>query len=310
MTQVDIFVGIDVSKDRLDVFSTAGMGFAVPNDAAGLECLAARLAGVRAVALEASGGYELAALTALAGAGVAVYRLDPAQVRAFARSRGQRAKTDAIDARMIALCLSANLADLVPFVCDATTTRLAGLSAFRRRLVGQKAALAATLDRTSDPAVLGLMADHQAALAALIARTEAQIAACVNEEPALRDKAARLRSAPGVGPVLASTLIGALPELGRVGSRQIAALVGVAPYDRQSGRRARSARCAAGRGHIRHVLYMATLAAIRARKRPFFQTYERLRAAGKPTKVAITATMRKMIVILNAMLRDNATFAT
>lgn len=310
MTRTDLFVGIDVSKDRLDVYSTAGELFAVSNDAAGLERLAARVRGARAVGLEASGGYELPALTALAQAGVAAYRLDPAQVRAFARGRGQRAKTDAIDARMIALCLSASLPDLAPFACDATTARLAELSAFRRRLVGQKAALAGALDRITDPTVLSLMADHQAALAAMIARVEAEIAACVDDEPSLRDKAARLRSAPGVGPVLATTLLAGLPELGRVGSRQIAALVGVAPFDRQSGRRAGPARCAAGRRHIRNVLYMAALAAIRARKRPFFQTYERLLSAGKPAKLAITAIMRKMIVILNAMLRDNAPFAT
>lgn len=309
MTQTEVFVGIDVSKERLDVFSTAGERFSVANDAVGLERLAARVSGARAVGLEASGGYEVPALKALAQEGVAVYRLDPAQVRAFARSRGQRAKTDAIDARMIALCLCAGLDDLTPFACNAATARLAELAALRRRLVGQKAALAGSADRASDAFVRALMAELEATLAALTARLDAEIAVAIAAEPSLREKAAHLRSAPGVGPVLATTLLANLPELGRVGSRQIAALVGVAPYDQQSGRRQRPARCAAGRRQIRNVLYMAALAAIRAQKRPFFQTYERLRAAGKPAKLAITAIMRKMIVVLNAMLRDAKPFA-
>jgi len=249
-------------------------------------------------------------LKALAQAGLAVYRLDPAQVRAFARSRGQRAKTDAIDARMIALCLRAGLDTLKPFADDAATARLAALAAFRRRLVAHKAALAGSADRIEDRVLQGLMAEQDAMLATHIARLDAEIAATITATPDLADKVVRLRSVPGVGPVLAATLLASLPELGRIGSRQIAALVGVAPYDRQSGRSARPARCAAGRaGTVRNVLYMGVLAAIRAQKSPFRQTYARLRAAGKPPKLAITAVMRKMIVILNAMIRDGAPFA-
>lgn len=310
MTQVDIFVGIDVSKDRLDVCSTAGQRFSVTNDPAGRAALARRISGARAAGLEASGGYETPVLKALAQAGLAAYRLDPAQVRAFARSRGQRAKTDAIDARMIALCLSVGLDGLKPFTDDAATARLAALSAFRRRLVAQRAGLAGSADRIDEPVLEQLAAEQDAMLADQIARLEAEIAATIAATPELSDKAVRLRSAPGVGPVLAATLLASLPELGRVGSRQIAALVGVAPYDRQSGRSTRPAHCAAGRRQVRHVLYMGVLAAIRAAKSPFRDTYARLIAAGKPAKVAITAVMRKMIVILNAMIRDNATFAT
>lgn len=308
MTQVDVFVGIDVSKDRLDVFSTAGERFSVANDAAGRAALALRIAGARAAGLEASGGYEAPVLKALAQAGLATYRLDPAQVRAFARSRGQRAKTDAIDARMIALCLSACRDTLRPFVDDAATARLAALAAFRRRLVGHKAALAGSDDRREDPLLQHLAAEQEALLAAQIAGLDAEIATIIAATPELSDKAARLRSAPGVGPVLAATLLASLPELGRVGSRQIAALVGVAPYDRQSGRSARPARCAAGRRQVRNVLHMGVLAAIRARKSPFQTTYARLVAAGKPPKLAIAAVMRKMIVILNATVRDDAPF--
>lgn len=173
MAQVDIFVGIDVSKERLDVFSTAGERFSVANDPAGREALALRIRGARAAGLEASGGYEAPVLKALAQAGLAVYRLDPAQVRAFARSRGQRAKTDAIDARMIALCLRAGLDTLKPFADDAATARLAALAAFRRRLVAHKAALAGSADRIEDRVLQGLMAEQDAMLATHIARLDA-----------------------------------------------------------------------------------------------------------------------------------------
>lgn len=302
-------VGIDVSKDRLDVFM-AGDTFNVENSAAGLKVLVRLLKGVRAAGLEASGGYEVPALKALAAGGVAAYRLDPAQVRSFARGVGQRAKTDAIDARMIARCLAEGIDGMEPYEENEVTERLAALHAFRRKLVGQKTAVAGQADRMTSPLLLTLLAEHQAALADWIAPVEAEIAATIASDPALACKAARLKSAPGVGPVLATALIAGLPELGRIGSRQIAALVGVAPYDRQSGRRARPARCAAGRRNIRNILYMAALAAIRARKRPFAQFYERLTAAGKPPKLAIIAVMRKMVVTLNTMLRTGAAWAT
>lgn len=305
MTQPDLIVGIDVSKDRLDVFVSSGVSFMVANSTSGVQELVQRVQGARAFALEASGGYEALALHALAQAGLSVYRLDPGRVRSFARGLGQRAKTDAIDARMIALCLAAGIADLHPYQSDAATQTLAELVALRRQFVGDLTGLAGRVDRARAELVRELLAEQAATLRNMITRLDARIAETVAGDDALARKAARLRSAPGVGPVLAATLTAGLPELGQIGSRKIAALIGVAPYDRQSGRRAKPGRCAAGRGHIRKVLYMAAMAAIRAGKNPFARTYQHLTGLGKPAKLAIVAVMRKMIVVLNAMLRDD-----
>lgn len=323
MTQERMFVGVDVSKDRLDVHVPGEAAFAAENNRTGLKRLVGRLKGLGpvAVGLEASGGYEAGALKALAKAGLAVYRLDPAQVRAFARGLGRRAKlvlgpaesrtrgTDAMDARMIARCLEAVIEDAKPYRPDPTTERLAALAGFRRKLVSEIAGLKSYADRVVEPVVIRMVQARLGTLKLSVARLDKEIRDQIAADAAMTRRHRLLVSAPGVGPVLASTLIAELPELGRATSRQIAALVGVAPFDRQSGRKTRSGRCRAGRRTVRNVLYMAALSAVRARKRPFIDLYERLQAAGKPAKLALVAVMRKMIVTLNAMAQTNTEWA-
>jgi transposase len=311
MTRISVFVGVDVSKDRLDVQVRGGASFSVENGAAGLKLLVKRVRalGDAAVGLEASGGYETPALKALSRAKLTAYRLDPAQVRAFARGLGRRAKTDAIDAEMIARCLQAVIDDIEPYRCDAAAERVAALAGFRRKLVGEVTGLKSYADRVAEPLVARMVKAQLAALKLAVLRLDKEIRAAVAQDPAMAQRNAQLVSAPGVGPVLAFTLIAELPELGRLSSRQVAALAGVAPFDRQSGRTIRPGRCQGGRRSVRNVLYMAALSAIRARKAPFCDLYQRLRANGKPAKLAIVAVMRKLIVTLNAMLRDNTCWA-
>lgn len=312
MTQFETFVGVDVSKDRLDVCVwPSGEAFSVANDAAGRKALAGRISGLgrAATALEASGGYERAALKAVARAGVPVWRLDAAQVRAFARGLGTKAKTDAIDARMIARCLAAVAADQAPWREDAAAERLAALVGYRRKLVAESSGQKGYADRVDEPLVARMVKIRITALKLQIARLDKEIAAVIAAEPGFARRAADLTSAPGVGPVLASTLMAELPELGRLDGRQAASLVGVAPFDRQSGRSMRKGRCRGGRRSVRNILYMAALSAIRSRRNRFKDAYDRLLAAGKPPKLAIVAVMRKMIVTLNAMARSNTPWA-
>lgn len=311
MPQEQVFVGIDVSKDRLDVHVQGGEAFAVENSRAGLKQLVGRLKalGPSAVGLEASGGYERGPLKALFKAGVAIYRLDPAQVRAFGRGLGRRAKTDAIDAQVIARCLQAVIEEAQPYRPEPAAERLAALAGFRRKLVSEITGLKSYADRMGEPLVVRMVKARLASLKLAVARLDKAIREQIAADAAMARRFALLTSAPGVGPVLASTLIAELPELGRANSRQIAALVGVAPFDRQSGRRTQSGRCRAGRKSVRNVLYMAALSAVRARKPPFIDLYERLQAAGKPAKLALVAVMRKMITILNAMAHTDAEWA-
>lgn len=312
MAHEDIFVGIDVSKDRLDVHLD-GTVFAVANSAHGHRTLTKRLIAsdrpVR-VGLEASGGYEAPVLLALAEAGLAVYRLDAGRVRAFARALGKNAKTDPIDAALIAQCLQATHPGLVPYKPDPAAERLAALVRFRRQLVEDAAALEARTDRQRDRLLTRLVARQLLLLEAQRALIEREIERHIAGEPELARRACLLKSAPGVGPVLAATLLAELPELGALGSREVAALVGVAPFDRQSGRSRRPGRCRHGRSAVRKVLYMGALAAVRAGKRPYADFHQRLIARGKPNKLALVAVMRKLIVTLNAMLRTNTAWAT
>lgn len=312
MTHYETFVGIDVSKDRLDVCVwPQGEAFSVGNDAAGRKALAARLVrlGPVAAGLEASGGYERAALKALSRAGVAVWRLDAGQVRAFARGVGVKAKTDAIDAAMIARCLAAVAGDHAPWSEDAAAGRLAALVGYRRKLVAESAAQKGYADRVDAPLVARMVKARIAALKLQVACLDKEIAAAVAASSDMAPRAAAMMEVPGVGPVLATTVMAELPELGRLDARQIASLVGVAPFDRQSGRSARNGRCRGGRRQVRNVLYMAALAAIRAKANRFKDAYQRLIAAGKPPKLAIVAIMRKIIVTLNAMAKNQTQWA-
>jgi transposase len=312
MTRDTVFVGIDVSKDRLDVF-VEGETFHVENSKAGIKSLQKRLGAWAGrelcLGLEASGGYEALVLQILAHAGLTTYRVEAGRVRSFAKATGHHAKTDPIDARMVARYLETCREHLVAYKPQPGLEHLAELVRYRRSIVERETALRASADRRRDPVVAKIAKRELARLKADLREIERAIAARIAAEPDLAQRNRILQSAPGVGPVLAATLVSEMPELGETDSRSVAALVGVAPYDRQSGRSRRPGRCRAGRGQVRKVLYMAALAAIRTGGNRFSKTYEHLTRRGKPAKLAINAVMRKMIVTLNAMLKGDAVWA-
>lgn len=301
------FVGIDVSKAALDVWIDGRNAFArVGNDAAGLAALVESLAalgpaGGTVVAFEATGGYENALRTALLRAGFEVRRLNPLRVRLYARSLGRNAKNDRIDARMI--CRYAQAALTHPESLDPARERLAALVVHRRRLVDERTAIGNQRETTLLPE---LRLHHERRLAVLegqIAETDRLIADLVTGDAALAAKAALLKTLKGVKDVTAATLVALLPELGRLDRRAIAALAGLAPFDHDSGRLKGKRAIAGGRGAVRTALYMAARAAALS-KSPLGEFYKRLIRAGKTAKVATVALMRKILVTLNAMLRD------
>lgn len=305
MTEAARFVGIDVSKARLDVaFHPEGEGFAVANDALGHLELLARLKGVavEAVGLEASGGYEQGVARALGRAGQQVRVLDPTRVRAFGLAVGQRAKTDKLDAALIARCTGQ--LDGAAFEADPALARLRQLVAHRTALIGQRTALVQQLEWLTEPDLVRGTRALLARLETLIAKDERAIQEAVAAQASLRHKARLLTGVPGVGPVLVTTLLTRLPELGQIATRPIAALAGLAPYARQSGKRDRPRHIKGGRPEVRTVLYMATLSAVRANPR-LERFYLHLRRQGKPPKVALVACMRKLLTWLHAILRDN-----
>jgi transposase len=311
MAQDAVFVGIDVSKVKLDVHvHPSGESFSIDNDAAGIKQLGIKLTRLspNGVALEASGGYEKAAAKGLFAKGLPVYIVDPAQVRFFARALRRRAKTDPIDAAVIARCLAATITELRLFAPDPAAERLAALVNYRRRLIAEKTGLLSYRDVADDRTVRALVARQIASLALRIATLDKSIAVCVAEHAAFAAQARLMRSAPGVGPVLAATLIAELPELGRLDRRRIASLVGVAPHARQSGQTDRGGKCTGGRRSVRNVLYMAVLSAIKAKAPVLSSFYARLRQSGMAFKPAIVSVMRKLITIINAMVRDQKTF--
>lgn len=301
MPQNQTFVGIDISRARLDVHvHPSGEAFSLPYDRKGIARLLARrdLAGA-VLGCEASGGYEERLLVALTEAGRPAYCLHPADVRAFARLKGRRAKTDRLDARAIAEALPTAAGARVPLRRTRAQSELRELLGVRRALMAAALALKGHLSRVAcaeaRAALRALLTAHQRRIAAL----ERAIRARVDAEPAAR----RIRSAPGAGLLLAGGILAFLPELGQLSSRQAASLAGVAPHPRQSGRSHRPGRCQGGRSTLRRVLYMATLSAVRANLAPLAPFYRHLRANGKPAKLALVATMRKFIVMLNAMLK-------
>jgi len=299
-------VGIDISKARFDVHILAsGERFATAGSAAAIAALAQRLLALApaAIGLEASGGYEGKLARALHAAGLPVFILPPARVRAFARAMGQAAKTDRIDAEMIARCLAAAGDRLQPYAPDPDRDRLSALIAHRTRLVAERSGLTSQLDTIDEPVVRRMIQARLRTLAAGIALLDKTMKDLVAATPELRRLRERLIAEKGVGPVLATALIANMPELGRISAKAAAALVGVAPHARQSGASSRPGRCQGGRKHLRDILYMAALSAVTARDPHLHPFYKRLREKGKPFKVAIVATMRKLITILNAVAK-------
>jgi transposase len=298
-------VGIDVAKDRLDVcVRPSGESFVIARNGAGIEALAERLGKLapRIIALEATGGFETVVAAGLAAAALPVLVVNPAQVRAFAQALGKRAKTDPIDAAVIAHFVEATEAAPRPLP-DATTRLLADLIARRRQIVEMMAAEGQRERRLSDKRLHKSIARLRKALEKELAELDGEIDDQVRGSPAWVEKEDLLASVPGVGPVVARTLIAELPELGSLDRRKIAALVGLAPWTRQSGQWRGKSFIGGGRKSIRKVLFMAAMVA--ARHNPTLKRFrDKLVDAGKPKLVALIAVARKLLTILNAILRD------
>ena len=303
MSDVPCFIGIDVAKAQLDIaIRPAGVRWAVPNDASGVTTLVDRVQVLQPtlIVLEATGGLERAVTSALATAGLPVVVVNPRQVRDFARATGQLAKTDALDARALA-----HFADVIrptprPLP-DAQMQELRALLGRRQQLIVMRTAEQNRLAGTSARLMQDIAA-HITWLNASIAALDDDLEALLRASPLWREHDALLQSAPGIGPVCARTLLLELPELGTLTRQQIAALVGVAPLNCDSGTMRGRRTIWGGRAHVRTVLYIGTLVATRFNPRiKIF--YERLLAAGKVKKVALTACMRKFLTILNAMLK-------
>ena len=297
------FVGIDVAKARRDIaVRPSAEQWTARNDEAGIEQLVARLKelGPTLVVLEATGGLEIPLAAALTAAGVPLAVINPRQARDFAKAVGQLAKTDALDAQLLARFAEAVRPVPRP-VPDAEAQALAALLARRRQLIGMLVAEQQRLG-TALPTVRRRVEAHIAWLRQELSELDAELHETIRQSPVWREKEQLLRTVPGVGPVLAMTLVADLPELDQLGRKQIAALVGLAPLNCESGLLRGRRIVWGGRGRVRAALYMSTLVAIKHNPalRPF---YERLLAAGKPKTVALTACMHKLLLALNALLR-------
>ena len=300
------YVGIDVAKAQLDVAVRPTDDYwAVSYDEVGVRQLVARLTVLEPVmvVLEASGGLELPLVAALAAAALPVVVINPRQVRDFARATGQLAKTDALDAALLAH-FAATVRPPVRPLRDAETQALTALATRRHQV---QTMLVAERNRlgTATAGVRPHIAAHIAWLEQQLATLEQQLQATLRQSPVWRTKDDLLRSVPGVGAQLSLTLLAHLPELGTLDRRQIAALVGVAPFNRDSGTLRGKRTVWGGRARVRATLYMGALVA--SRYNPVIRAfYQRLLAAGKPKKLALTACMRKLLVILNAMLKHGS----
>jgi len=300
-----LFVGLDVAKDHLDGHvRPSGEDFVVTHDEAGLTQLVARLRaiGPTLVVLEATGGYGATVAATLASASLPVAVVNPRQIRDFARATGMLAKTDTLDARVIARFGEAVRPAVRPLPTEHAE-RLGELVARRRQLVEMLGAETNRRHQTRDRGLRRRIDAHITWLERALRDLETDLHDTIRSSPAWRETENLLTSVPGVGPITASTLIAELPELGRLDRRQIAALVGVAPFNQDSGTLRGRRMIRGGRSPVRRVLYMATLVA--TRHNPALAAfYQRLRASGHPTKVALIAALRKLLTILNAILRD------
>ena len=300
-----IVVGIDVSKDRLDVsVHPAGTTSSYSRDAGGIELLIEALKTVSAqlVAVEATGGFETVVAASLAAAGLPIVVVNPAQVRFFAGALGKRAKTDRIDAAVIARFAAATKPPVRPLP-DAATQALADLVTRRRQIIqmivaeGQREKRASARARKSIQRLLK-------SLRAELSEIDGEIDESVRGSPIWREKENLLASVPGVGSTTARTMLAELPELGTLNRPQIAALAGLAPFTRQSGKWRGKSFIGGGRASVRTALFMAAMTAMRWN--PMLRAFHhRLRAANKPKMVALIAVARKLLTVLNAILRDN-----
>jgi transposase len=300
-----IVAGIDVSKDRLDICVLPdGEVFHVTRDAAGIDELLQRLksANVELVAVEATGGYESIVAATLAGAGMPLVVVNPGQVRHFALALGQRAKTDPIDARVIALFAQATKPQ-VRQLADEATQLLATLVTRRRQIIEMIVAEGHRGRMAANPRLKQSIARLSKALERELNDIDASIDDHMRGSPLWQEAETLLTSVPGVGPITARTLIAEMPELGTLSGKQIAALAGLAPFTRQSGKWRGKSFTGGGRTSVRTVLFLASMAA--RRHNPALAAFaDRLVRAGKSKKLAIVAVARKLLTILNAIIRD------
>lgn len=300
-----IAVGIDVSKDRLDVHvRPGGEAFDVPRNAGGIAVLVERLrpVDVHVVAVEATGGFETVVAASLAAAGLPVVVVNPAQVRAFASALGKRAKTDPIDAAVIAHFAEATK-PAVRALPDEETRFLADLVTRRRQIVAMIGA-EKQREMRAPARVRKSIVRLVKALEKELASLDHDIDDAVRGSPIWREKEELLASVPGVGRIIARTLLAELPELGMLNRRQIAALVGLAPWTRQSGQWRGKSFIGGGRASVRTALFLGAMVA--ARHNPVLKAFrDRLVEAGKPKRLALIATARKLLTVLNAILREN-----
>jgi transposase len=300
-----VVVGIDVSKRRLDVcLMPEGEVFAVSNDQRGIDELLGRLLKLRPelVVLEATGRDERPAAAAIAASGIAVAVVNPRRARDFAKATGRLAKTDEIDAEVLAR-FAAAIGPSPSVLPDEEAQALQAILTRRRQILEMLTAENNRL-RMAPEAVAKRIRAHMKWLEKEIERTDRDLDEAVEANTTFKANEALLRSVPGVGPVLARTLLAELPELGTLTHKRLCALVGVAPFNRDSGQRRRKREVWGGRAPVRAALYMATLL-VATRHNPVLKRfYERLLRAGKPKKVALVACMRKLLSILNAVMRD------
>jgi transposase len=304
MTQGISYVGIDVAKHRLDV-RWGDEQFSVANDETGHSALLARLRAspLAAVGIEASGGYERRALKVLREAGLPVRVVDSWRLRQFAKACGRHAKTDPLDAAMIArFCQVMPAEAAVP--SDPLRDKLERLVSYRQSLVADKVRLAHQIAQLDEDELIDMAQKRLQLSAHCLKQTDRHIRALIQSDRILKRKAQILQSAPGIGFVNAITLLAKLPELGQRGPKKIAALVGLAPYDDKSGRRDNGAHIARGRATPRAMLYLAVLSQLR--RCPWAKAFrDNVTAQGKPKMVAVVALMRRLIVALNAMIKHD-----
>jgi transposase len=299
------YVGIDVAKATLDVaIGSDGELVQVENNEAGISQLIQRLGevGPTLVVLEATGGYESLVAGAIAGREIAVAVVNPRQVRDFAKATGVLAKTDRIDARVLARFAEAVRPEPRPLP-TAEAKELEAFLGRRRQLVDMLTMEKNRLSIATTERMKKSLKKHIDWLEEALRRVNDDIDKAVRDSPAWREQEDLLRSVPGIGPVSARTMLAELPELGRLNRKKIAALVGVAPLNRDSGTIQGARTCWGGRASVRQVLYMATVSAVRCNP-VIRQTYASLRDRGKKHKVALVACMRKLLTILTAMVRD------
>jgi len=306
-----ICAGIDIAKSSHDVCVRKGperLSWSVATDQESLEKLARRLAelGVELVVLEATGGYELDCMIALQAGGLTVAKVNARHVREFARSAGQLAKTDRLDASILAV-FGEKMRPRPSPLLDEKLMELRALRLRRRHLVDHRAAEKQRLKAPGNDTIVASIEEHIVFLGRQISAIEGRIEKLTRDSEAWSERARILRSMPGIGAVSVLAILADLPELGEANIKEIAALVGVAPLNRDSGAMRGRRSVWGGRAELRQTLYMAAETARRCnpRLKPF---YERLRAAGKPHRVAIVAVMRKMLVILNAMVQEGREF--